>query len=104
MEHAPELIISSKPADLKSDIWALGAVILEILLDKKLWDIGALRKGADQTNTFDVLRYFDLISFERIEGVLDYPLNLYSMGLWFVSYFSSRHSVPTLHMSINISS
>ena len=42
---------------LISDIWALGAVILEILLDKKLWDIGALRKGADQTNIFDVLRY-----------------------------------------------
>ena len=41
----------------QSDIWALGAVILEILLDKKLWDIGALRKGADQTNIFDVLRY-----------------------------------------------
>ena len=34
IELAPELLLLNRAPDLKSDIWALGATILEILLEK----------------------------------------------------------------------
>ena len=34
MELAPEILLNKSSADLKSDIWALGATLLEILLEK----------------------------------------------------------------------
>ena len=34
IELAPEILLLHRAPDLKSDIWALGATILEILLEK----------------------------------------------------------------------
>ena len=34
IELAPEILLLNRAPDLKSDIWALGATILEILLEK----------------------------------------------------------------------
>ena len=69
MELAPEVFLHSKKPDQKSDIWGLGAAVLEILFDQKLWNAEDLGKkfeqeekkkdnhvGTSGTNSFEILR------------------------------------------------
>ena len=44
-EQAPELALddSTKP-DLKSDIWSLGATIMQFLFDQSCWDMHSITK------------------------------------------------------------
>ena len=60
IELAPELFLQpSQHPDIKSDIWSLGAAVLEILFDKKLWNDQNLsdKLGEDQSsNIFEILK------------------------------------------------
>ena len=60
IELPPELLLNpSLHPDIKSDIWSLGGMVLEILFEKKLWNDKTLAgrvKEDTHGNTFEVLR------------------------------------------------
>ncbi|XP_059087881.1 uncharacterized protein LOC131884201 isoform X2 [Tigriopus californicus] len=43
-ERAPETVKSTKEADMKTDIWALGCTIMEFIFDQYTWDFHNLNK------------------------------------------------------------
>ena len=56
MELAPEIFLApTRHPDIKSDIWSLGASVLEIIFDKKLWNpdnlMDKLNNNSDSTTT-----------------------------------------------------
>ena len=60
IELPPEMFLDpSNHPDTKSDIWSLGASILEILFDKKLWNdknLAGKMSSQNSSNTFEILQ------------------------------------------------
>ena len=60
IELPPEMLLNpSNHPDLKSDIWSLGASILEIIFDKKLWtdkNLAEKMSSENSNNTFEILQ------------------------------------------------
>ena len=55
-EKAPELFREGSIADDKSDVWSLGATILQFLMDQKLWDSHALIKQFGSRDTMAAIQ------------------------------------------------
>ena len=90
MELPPELFLNpTNHPDLKADIWSLGASVMEILFEKKLWNdtnlcekVGSAGTDSAPVNTFEILR---LAMERRLRPCLADTLDQASPKLRFLS-------------------
>ena len=71
IELAPEILLLNRAPDLKSDIWALGATILEILLEKVCFAMYSVMR-----NFYIILLLYILIYVENKYNFLQLVLFL----------------------------
>ena len=66
MELPPEIFLHGKKWDQKSDIWGLGAAILEILFEQKLWNLAEIREQQQVDNQENL----EQVSSQRVCSLL----------------------------------
>ena len=75
MELAPEIFLApTRHPDIKSDIWSLGASILEIIFDKKLWNPDNLMEKLNNNSDSMATTAIGVNTFELLQKAMEVRL------------------------------